>query len=49
MRREAHHEMEVFFQQDSLGQPIWKDTYVYATLSEEWKKRLCRIAETLTE
>jgi RimJ/RimL family protein N-acetyltransferase len=38
MRREAHHKQEVFFQHDILGQPIWKDTFVYAMLRGEWEK-----------
>ena len=38
MRREAHHKSEVFFKQDSLGLPLWKDTFVYAMLREEWEQ-----------
>lgn len=35
LRREAHHRKEVFFRCDEQDTPIWKDTYVYAILSEE--------------
>lgn len=30
--REAHFRQNVFFWKDDSGQPIWKDTYVYARL-----------------
>lgn len=38
MRREGHLRKNVFFQCDAAGQPIWKDTYMYAILREEWQK-----------
>ena len=37
MRREAHHLSNVYFFRDEKGEPIWKDTYVYAILKTEWK------------
>jgi [ribosomal protein S5]-alanine N-acetyltransferase len=40
MRREAHKLKNVFFWRDAQGNPIWKDTYEYAVLAEEWKSRL---------
>ena len=33
--REAHFRKNVFFWQDSCGDPIWKDTYVYAKLNPQ--------------
>ncbi len=33
--REAHLRKNVFFWRDEKGQPIWKDTYIYARLREE--------------
>lgn len=38
MRREAHKLKNVFFWRDEHGSPIWKDTYEYAILAEEWKQ-----------
>lgn len=35
MRREAHHKKEIYFKCDTDGNPIWKDTFVYALLKEE--------------
>ncbi len=35
MRRETHLKKNVFFHRDENGDPIWKDTYVYALLDEE--------------
>lgn len=32
--REAHFRKNIYFQKDSNGNPIWKDTYVYALLRE---------------
>lgn len=37
MRREAHFKKNVYFFCDETGNPLWKDTYVYAVLAEEWK------------
>jgi len=37
LRREGHLKQNVFFWKDELGRPLWKDTYEYAILSEEWK------------
>lgn len=34
-RREAHLKKNVYFWKDENGEPIWKDTYVYAKLKEE--------------
>lgn len=39
MRREAHFKQKVYFFCDEKGNPLWKDTYVYAVLAEEWKQR----------
>ncbi|MCL2773328.1 MAG: GNAT family N-acetyltransferase [Oscillospiraceae bacterium] len=36
MRREGHLIKNVYFKFDSQGNPIWKDTYEYAILREEW-------------
>lgn len=33
-RREAHFKQNVYFWKDAQGRPLWKDTYVYATLKE---------------
>ena len=33
-RREAHFRKNIFFHRDASGQPLWKDTYVYAILAE---------------
>ena len=37
MRREGCMKKNVFFKRDEAGNPIWKDTYLYAILAEEWK------------
>lgn len=37
MRREAFFKQNVYFFCDDNGQPLWKDTYVYAILADEWK------------
>jgi RimJ/RimL family protein N-acetyltransferase len=37
MRREGHLLKNIYFKKDSLGNPIWKDTYEYAILEEEWR------------
>ena len=34
MRREAHLRQNIFFHKDADGQPVWKDTYIYAILAE---------------
>ena len=34
-RREGHLRKNVWFWKDEEGQPIWKDTYIYARLREE--------------
>ena len=39
MKREAHFRRNVYFQRDAEGHPLWKDTYVYAILAEEWPNR----------
>lgn len=39
MRREGHLKKNVFFKRDGDGNPIWKDTYLYAILAEEWLAR----------
>ncbi len=36
-RREGHLLQNVSFKQDSAGNPIWQDTYIYALLKSEWK------------
>lgn len=34
-RREAHLRQNIYFWQDEKGQPIWKDTFVYAKLRSD--------------
>lgn len=34
-KREAHFRKNLYFRKDSAGNPIWKDTYVYALLNEK--------------
>lgn len=34
--REAHFRKNVYFWKDAQGKPIWKDTFVYGLLREEW-------------
>ncbi len=34
-RREAHLRKNVYFRRDEEGNPVWKDTYVYAKLRED--------------
>ncbi|HSK69928.1 MAG TPA: GNAT family N-acetyltransferase [Candidatus Limnocylindria bacterium] len=34
-RREGHLRKNVFFRRDGQGNPVWKDTYVYALLGED--------------
>ena len=37
MRREAHFKQNIYFHKDSDGNPIWKDTYVYAITINDYK------------
>ncbi|MDD2955144.1 MAG: GNAT family N-acetyltransferase [Oscillospiraceae bacterium] len=37
MRREGHLLKNIWFDRDDAGRPVWKDTYEYAVLKEEWK------------
>lgn len=37
-RREAHLKQNVYFWKNEDGQPIWKDTYVYALLRSEFER-----------
>ncbi len=37
MRREAHRKQDVFFKMNNTGECIWKDSYQYALLREEWE------------
>ncbi len=39
LRREAYFRKNIFFHEDENGSPIWKDTYVYAILKEDWFTR----------
>ena len=39
MRREGELKQNVYFFCDEAGNPIWKDTYEYGLLREEWKQR----------
>ncbi len=39
MRREGHLLQNIFFRRDEQGEPIWQDTFEYAILSDEWKRR----------
>ncbi|MBR0138260.1 MAG: GNAT family N-acetyltransferase [Erysipelotrichaceae bacterium] len=34
-KQEAHLRKNIYFHKDSDGNPIWKDTYVYAILQED--------------
>ena len=38
LRREAHFIKNIYFDKDERGEPVWKDTYEYAALKEEWIK-----------
>ena len=38
-RREAHFRQNVFFNRDENGEPVWKDTYVYAILKDEGQSK----------
>ena len=35
LKREAHFRQDKFFHKDGNGDPIWKDTYVYALLKSD--------------
>ena len=35
LTREAHFRQNIFFHRDAKGDPVWKDTYVYARLRED--------------
>ena len=39
--REAHFRQNVYFWKDGEGNPIWKDTYVYAMLNQSAKDLRC--------
>ena len=34
-RREAHFRQNIWFRTDENGEPVWKDTYVYALTQNE--------------
>ena len=36
-QREAHLRKNVYFWKDETGKPIWKDTYVYAKLNDNYQ------------
>jgi RimJ/RimL family protein N-acetyltransferase len=38
LRREGHLRKNIYFKKDGAGNPIWKDTYEYAILAEEWQE-----------
>ncbi len=35
LRREAHFRQNIRFRKDAAGEPVWKDTCVYAVLSSD--------------
>ena len=35
MRREAHFRQNIWFHQDPEGNPVWKDTYIYARIRSD--------------
>ena len=37
MRREAHFRQNIYFRKDADSSPVWKDTYVYAALRDEYR------------
>lgn len=43
-RREAHLQQNIFFHRDEQGNPIWKDTYVYALLNTEFMEQDKRLS-----
>ena len=36
LKREAHFKQNIYFHKDEQGNPIWKDTYVYALVKDDW-------------
>ena len=36
--REAHLKQNVYFRMDERGNPVWKDTFIYALIESEYKK-----------
>lgn len=38
LRREARFKQNIFFHRDENGALIWKDTFVYAIIAEDWKQ-----------
>ena len=40
LQREAHFRQNIWFHQDANGNPVWKDTYVYAKLNDISIRRL---------
>lgn len=38
LQREAHLKQNVYFWEDEKGNPIWKDTYIYATVNAKEKE-----------
>ena len=38
LRREARFKQNIFFRRDEDGAPIWKDTFVYAIIAEDWRQ-----------
>lgn len=38
-RREAHFRRNIYFRKDADGNPVWKDTYVYAMTEEDMSER----------
>ena len=36
LKREAHFRQNIFFRKDAEGKPVWKDTYVYAMIREDF-------------
>lgn len=37
LQREAHFKKNIFFHKDAEENPVWKDTYVYAIIKEDWE------------
>ena len=42
LKREAHFRQNIFFHHDATGQPVWKDTYVYAMLASDHEDTAAR-------
>ena len=36
LKREAHFKQNIYFHKDANGDPIWKDTYVYAVIASDY-------------